>query len=164
MKKVKTLIDYLDQLPIMFLVDEFNIDVDIKGRCSCLLHEETKPSMFIDFQKNKWHCFSCQQGGGNSSLVDHYYRHNLNTKNYYDSLNKFLHSHNDIKSEINIKDLGFDGYSSSNLDMQNIIDKYSKFESSPELTRINLIPKPKKDSSIEEIIQYFINLQTGGSS
>ena len=161
-KKAQTLVDYLESTSISNLIDEFDIEVDIKGRCSCLLHEETKPSMFIDFQKNKWHCFSCQQGGGVSSLIDHFYRHNLGTKNYYDSLNKYLEKHQEISKEIGFHDIITNEYQLSDFSMQNIIERCNKLEVRPNLTKIKIVEKPKKDASFEDILEYVTRLQTGG--
>lgn len=161
-KKAQTLVNYLESLSIAILVDEFDIDVDIKGRCSCLLHEETKPSMFIDFQKNKWHCFSCQQGGGISSLIDHYYRHNCGSKNYYDSLNKYLAKHKDIRLEVGFTDIITNDYQLSDFSLQNVIDRCNKLEIRPSLTKIKILEKPSKDAPFEEIMEYITRLQIGG--
>lgn len=161
-KKVQTLVNYLENTPIINLVDEFDIEVDLKGRCSCLLHEETKPSMFIDFQKNKWHCFSCQQGGGVANLIDHYYRQNCGSKHYFDSLSKYLSKHKEIRSETGLVDLNETEYHLSEFNAQSIIDRCNQLMTKTEFTQFKIKEKPALDAPLSEIMEYLKFIQTGG--
>ena len=158
-KKVEKLREYLDSLSIIDIIDEFEISLDDKFRCSCLLHEETKPSMFIDIEKNKWHCFSCQHGGSVSNLISDYFIANYNTNNYYSALNLYLKQHNEIKEELGFIDLIERTEKVSTLNLKDIEKICEKLQYKEDLTKIKLELMPSKKDGIETIINSFIKIQ-----
>lgn len=159
MKKVKKLEEALEQIPIVDVIDEFNIEIDFKGRCSCLIHDETKPSMFIDLTNNRWHCFSCQHGGGVASLIADFYQIHQNAKNYYDSLKLYLTKHPYLINELGFADLlnrDFQPTPSTLTEVSSILDRVENREK-PSLIPIKL--KPSKNANINDIINFFIYIQ-----
>jgi hypothetical protein len=162
LQKVKALEDLLNNSPIMDIVDEFDITLDVKGRCSCLMHEETRPSMFVDFAKNKWHCFSCQHGGGPSKLIEDFYQVNYGTKNYFDALSKYLDKHPEIREELGFVDLTDKSGRPSINTLKGVKDACARLEFSKPLTRIKILEKPKLNASHIEILEYVTRLQREG--
>ncbi len=161
--KIKHLESLLDKKPIMELVEEFEIDLDEKGRCSCLLHEETRPSMFIDFIKNKWHCFSCQHGGGPSKLIGDYYQSNYGTKNYFEALARYLDKHIELREELGFIDLTDRSGQSSPISLKKVLEKCDQLGfQNHNISRIKIIEKPKLNADIQEIMSYVTRLQREG--
>lgn len=162
LNKIKVFESFLDNLPIMSLVDEFDIELDIKGRCSCLLNEETRPSMFIDYAKNKWHCFSCQHGGGPAKLVGDFYQQNHGAKNYFNALSKYLDKHIEFREELGFLDLFENSATFSDCSFNSLKKQFEKLEHKPTLSLIKIKEKPKIGSDISTILNYVTELQNGG--
>jgi hypothetical protein len=47
---------------------KFGLEVDGKGKCICPFHNDSKPSLYLNDEKNIFHCFGCGEKGDIISL------------------------------------------------------------------------------------------------
>lgn len=66
-------IDKLKQIPILDIANRLGINVR-RNKAMCFKgHDRKTPSLSFSPQKNLWHCFGCDAGGNNITLIKEYY-------------------------------------------------------------------------------------------
>lgn len=163
-EKIKSLLEYFQTSPITDLLDEFGIVLDFRGRTPCPLHADSRPSMFVNIEKNIWHCFSCGAGGGVKDLIYELYKQNYGVHSYYDTLERYLATHKQVCDDLGFYSLKGQHKLNTNKSLNNIVLSMDSLQNKKPAEYINgLQLKPDKQCRNPEIIlPYLISIQTGG--
>lgn len=77
MYKAREVVDYANtHLSMISILRQHKIDVssdEVSATITCPFHIDARPSFKIDFNFNKYHCFSCGRKGGSFSLIKDFY-------------------------------------------------------------------------------------------
>lgn len=158
--KVNKLQEYLNNVSVVDLLSKWGGEP--KGnKYSCIYHEDRHPSLFVDISRNIFYCHSCQRGGSSAKMIHYYYEQNKGTKNYFDSLDKYLALNSEVRRELGFTSIRKDKEKVDIVSLASIsamMDDYENNLRSVELIRNKY--KPKRSSrNVEEIINYCIKRQ-----
>lgn len=167
--RLKTYVDNNFKLSDLFT--ELKIRRSEKGKIYCPFHPENNPSFTVDFEMNKFHCFSCAKGGGYLNFLYFYRKYAVsgldirtNTKGngltYNQFLQDFLRENPRVQEALKISSLKKMTRDYINLD-DTFLLKLEKHEPRKVDLSLNPFIMEKSITDIGELLQFFGKIQRG---